>query len=81
MSWSSPAAMSLHIAYTASLLGLGWLCWKLLRPFVTKSWLDNIPGPNPQSLLMGTHLSLNLLLSFRSLTFEHRRYGAPIPPS
>ncbi|KAJ3534146.1 hypothetical protein NMY22_g7047 [Coprinellus aureogranulatus] len=31
----------------------GWVCWRLLKPFVFKHPLARIPGPPPESLLTG----------------------------
>ncbi|TBU28038.1 cytochrome P450 [Dichomitus squalens] len=33
--------------------GASWFLWKLLRPFVVKNALDNIPGPASASILWG----------------------------
>ncbi len=33
--------------------GAAWLLWKLLRPYVMRSTLDNLPGPPSQSFLYG----------------------------
>ncbi|EIW54929.1 cytochrome P450 [Trametes versicolor FP-101664 SS1] len=33
--------------------GVGWLLWKLLRPYVVRSTLDNLPGPSSQSFFYG----------------------------
>lgn len=33
--------------------GAAWLLWKLLRPYVVRSALDNLPGPPSHSFLYG----------------------------
>ena len=46
--------------------GLGWVLWRIIRPFVTKSPWDAIPGPPRKSLLSGDGLSgihIRLLLT------------------
>ncbi|KAI0821934.1 cytochrome P450 [Trametes gibbosa] len=45
--------MIAFVAKVSLLGGAAWLIWKLLRPFVVRSTLDNLPGPPSQSFLYG----------------------------
>ncbi|OBZ67957.1 Docosahexaenoic acid omega-hydroxylase CYP4F3 [Grifola frondosa] len=45
--------MALNILLGALALGTAWLSWRLLRNYLTRSPLDNIPGPAPTSWYTG----------------------------
>ena len=38
----------------ACICGSSWLLWKILRQYLVKSVLDNLPGPPSPSLIKGT---------------------------
>lgn len=39
----------------AFVVTLSWLAWVLLRPYVVRTSLDNIPGPPPHSFVTGSY--------------------------
>ena len=45
--------MSIPLPLVAVLAIAGYLLWKILRAYVVRSPLDNLPGPPPKSLLTG----------------------------
>ena len=40
-------------------LAIAWVVWRLIRNFVMRSPLDNIPGPRSESWLKGVHHLFN----------------------
>lgn len=77
--------MGVPIVQAVLLLTTSYVLWRVLRPFVVKSSLANIPGPPPASWWKGTVLySLRKLpdrtgLARRELSpgLQQRRLGIP----
>ncbi|KAI0761511.1 cytochrome P450 [Trametes elegans] len=45
--------MSGYLSQGVVVLGIAWLLWKYLKRTLTRSTLDNIPGPPPESFRLG----------------------------
>lgn len=46
--------MSILVPFTLT-LGVAWVLWQLLKAYLLKSPLDNLPGPDRTSFLQGAH--------------------------
>ena len=65
-----------------------YISWLVLRPFVTRSPLDNLPGPPPESLLTGkchphptSRTPLNILRQATSSNFLPETVGTSVTKS
>ena len=57
---SQSIAMALSPPFTILFtLAIAWIVWRLIRNFVMRSPLDNIPGPRSESWLKGVHHLFN----------------------
>ena len=46
--------MAFSVTIVSGTVGFMYLVWYLVRNFFTKSPLDNVPGPKPESLITGS---------------------------
>ena len=69
--------MHLTLTQIASLAAFSWVVWKLLKLFVVRNGLDNVPGPKSRSFLIGKlHHGHTIAVVFDLVTVRYMQHDA-----